>query len=226
VLKLVVLITLIIIILTVNPYLIPQVDSSLASSSPSLDDDNGGNKDNDNNGSEPQDNSPQDDSQGTDSSSDGVEPTGGGTEAPSDGVEPTGEVGGGSEGEVGPVPPGDDQEEAEETKVCVTNKEGVKFCFETLPPDELPCPEPIVVEDTELVCLPPREGIDTSNITTAATSELINQTGLINNNNATDGEMIIKEEGTSSPCIIIKEEGTPSGPNYPQPQPSPSPNPC
>ncbi|MGH9982867.1 MAG: hypothetical protein ACRD8W_02795 [Nitrososphaeraceae archaeon] len=54
----------------------------------------------------------------------------------------------------------------------------------------------------------------------------MNQTGLINNNNATEGEMIIREEGTSSPCIIIREEGTPSGPSRPQPEPSPSPKPC
>lgn len=62
-------------------------------------------------------------------------------------------------------------------------------------------------------CLPlPNEEIRTSNVTnTTATNELMNQTGLINNNNATDGELIIKEEGMSSPCIIIREEGTPSG---------------
>ncbi|MGC1131569.1 MAG: hypothetical protein WA941_02000 [Nitrososphaeraceae archaeon] len=78
-------------------------------------------------------------------------------------------------------------------------------------------------------CVPlPNEGINTSNVTNTATSELMNQTGLISNNNATEGEMIIKEEGTSSPCIIIREEGTPSGPSrpQPQPQPSPSPKPC
>ena len=57
-------------------------------------------------------------------------------------------------------------------------------------------------------------GIDISNNTMTTTSELMNQTGLINNNNATEGEMIIKEEGTSS------------GPSRPQPQPSPSPKPC
>jgi hypothetical protein len=77
-------------------------------------------------------------------------------------------------------------------------------------------------------CLPvPNEGINTSNVTTTtATSELMNQTGLINNNNSTEGDIIITEEGTSSPCIIIREEGTSSGPSRPQPQPTPSPKPC
>lgn len=76
-------------------------------------------------------------------------------------------------------------------------------------------------------CLPlPNEEIKTSNVSTTTTSVLMNQTGLINNNNATEGEMIIREEGTSSPCIIIREEGTPSGPSPPQPEPSPPPKPC
>ena len=64
-------------------------------------------------------------------------------------------------------------------------------------------------------CVPlPKEGIEASNTTTAATSELINQSGLINNNNSTEGD------------LIIREEGTPSGPSSPQPKPSPSPKPC
>jgi hypothetical protein len=97
---------------------------------------------------------------------------------------------------------------------------------------ELPCPEPIVVEDPplnpELVCMPPKEGIDTSNITTAATTELMNQTGLINNNNATEGDLVITEEGKpSEPCLVITEEGMPTKDRpQPQPQPSPSPKPC
>ena len=80
-------------------------------------------------------------------------------------------------------------------------------------------------------CVPlPKEGIGASNTSTAATIEPINQSGLINNNNSTDGNLVIKEEGTpSGPCIVIKEEGTPSGssrPQPPQPKPGPSPKPC
>jgi hypothetical protein len=77
-------------------------------------------------------------------------------------------------------------------------------------------------------CVPlPKEGIGASNTRTAATSGLINQSGLINNNNSAEGDLIIREEGTpSGPCIIITEEGTPSGPSSPQPKPGPSPKPC
>jgi len=39
----------------------------------------------------------------------------------------------------------------------------------------------------------PKEGINTGNVTTTATSELMNQTG-VNNNNSTEGDLIIKEE--------------------------------
>jgi hypothetical protein len=58
----------------------------------------------------------------------------------------------------------------------------------------------------------------------------MNQTDLVStndSNNSTEGELVITEEGTSSPCIVITEEGMPSGPNRPEPpQPSPSPKPC
>lgn len=75
------------------------------------------------------------------------------------------------------------------------------------------------------------EGIDISNTTTTtATNQLMNQTDLVStndSNNSTEGELVITEEGTSSPCIVITEEGMPSGPNRPEPpQPSPSPKPC
>jgi hypothetical protein len=48
---------------------------------------------------------------------------------------------------------------------------------------------------------------DILNTTMPTTSELMNQTDLINNNNIAEGDIIITKEGTSSPCIIISEEG-------------------
>lgn len=215
-LKLLVLTFVIITTLTVNPYLTLQVESSPESSSLSSDD-NGDDGD-ENNGSEEMNKgdlinklTEEQDLAGEN----GEEPTDGGTVAPPNGVEST---------------------EADEKKKCVTNKEGVKFCFERLPHDELPCPEPIVVDDPPLnpdvLCVPPKEGIDTSNITTPAISELMNQTEPIDNVNTTEGDFVITEEGKPSElCLVINEEGTPSSPGRPQPpqpspQPSPSPKPC
>ena len=205
--KLLVLTLIILTALTVTPYLIPQVISSSESSSPSPEDsvDDG----DENNGSEEMNKgdlinklTEEQDLAGDN----GEEPTDGGTVAPTDGVEST---------------------EVDEKK-CVTNKEGVKFCFERLPPDELPC-ELMEVEDPglpDIVCKPPKEGINTGNIPIMNMSELTNQSG-VDNNNSTEGDFVITEEGKpSEPCIVINEEGMPSGPRQPQPQPSPSPKPC
>lgn len=189
-LKLLVLITSIIILsaIIINPYLISQVHSSSESSLSS--DDNG--DDNESNGSGSEDESPQDDSEETDSSSDGNE---GEDNNDNNGIRQT------DQQELIEDDDGVDEEPPTSTerltdpipglvivvenntqegmvKKCVYNEEGeVEFCFEELPPDKLCSLEPIEAEDPPLnpdVCVPPKEGIDTSNITTAATSELMN----------------------------------------------------
>ena len=231
-LKLLVLINLIIIIVsfTVSPYMISQVDSSPADSSPSSDDD-------DNNGLGPQDNSPQDDSDGTDGSSDG---SGDDDNSDDNGFEQTDDQNliGDDNGA------GVDEEPPTSTERGGNPLEGLNL--RNLEKEKADCDKYLkslggtdgtnvgdTIEDPfetkEEYCkrILGGAGIDIRNTTMTTTSELMNQTDSIKNNNSIEGDIIITEEGTSSPCIIIREEGTPSGPSRPEPpQPSPSPKPC
>ena len=232
-LKLLVLINLIVIISpTVNPYLISQVDASPATSSPSSDDDDD-DDDDDNDGSDPQDDSPQDDSKGTDSSSDGS----GDDDDNDNGFEQTGDeqnpIGGGDGASVDEEPPTSTERGGNPLEgLNLRNLEKEKAdCDKYL--KSLGGSDGTNVGDTIENLFETKEeyckrilggaGIDILNTTMTTTSEPMNQTGLTNNNNSTEGDIIITEEGTPSPCIIIREEGVPSGPSQPQPQPSPTP---
>jgi hypothetical protein len=214
---------------------IPLVGSSsfslLPSSSPSSEDNE---DDNDNDGSGPQDNSPQDDSEGTDSSSEGSGDDGNNDnngirqtddqdlidDDGDDGVEPptSTERGGNPLDGLNLRNLEKDKADCEKYLKSLGGSDGTNIG------DTIENP----FETKEEFCkrILGGAGIDIRNTTMGTTSVLMNQTGLINNDNAT--EMVIKEEGMPSPCIVIKEEGMPSGPSrpQPQPQPSPSPKPC
>ncbi|MGC1131234.1 MAG: hypothetical protein WA941_00320 [Nitrososphaeraceae archaeon] len=219
--------TIIIITLTVNPYLIPQVISSSESSSLSS-------EDSDDSGS--QNESPQDDSETDDNSN-------GGSNDNDDNNNDNGGIGqtddqeltSDDDDEIDKEPPTSTERGGNPLEGLNVGKElGKEECEKYL--KSLGGGDDTNIGDTienpfktkEEICkgILGGEGIDVRNTTTTVTSELTNQTDLIDNSNSTEGELVITEEGTPSPCIVISEEGTPSGPGRPQPQPSPSPKPC
>lgn len=231
-LKSLVLITIAIVTLTFNPYLVPQVDSSPESSAPTSEDNDDDNNDNDVSG--PQVDSPKDDSQGTDSSLDGS----GDDDNNDNGFKQTDEqnlIGDNGDASVDEEPPTSTERGGNPLEGLNIGKARHKVACEKYLKslgggDETNVGDIIVdpFETREEYCKRILgAGIDISNTTKTTISELMNQTGSVinKNNSTTEGDIIIREEGTSSPCIIIREEGTSSGPNPPQPQPSPQPSP-
>jgi len=227
--------TIIIITLTVNPYLIPRVEST-----PSSYENNEGNEGGIGNGdSEPQENSPQDDSSGTSGSDENGDDDSNGNDddngiGPTDDQNPVGDdrdAGGVDEEPPTSTERGGNPLEGLNVGKTLGKAECEKYLKSLGGGDDTNIGD--TIEDPfktkEEICrglLGGAPGIDILNTTMPTTSGLMNQTDLINNNNITEGDIIITKEGTSSPCIMIREEGSPSGPSRPQPQPSPSPRPC
>ena len=218
----------ILIALTVNLYLIPEVISSSESSSLSPEDSG---DDNENNGSGSEDDSPQDDSGISDTSNlDGSESDDGGFRQ-TDERELKGDDYGEEEEPPASTDRGDNPLEGLNLPSGWGKEECAKYLKSLGGSDETNVGDVIVgpFETREDYCkrILGGAGIDTSNTTTTTKSELMNQSGLTNNISATEGDFVITEEGKpSEPCIVITEEGMPSGPKRPQPQPSPSPKPC